>query len=54
MFKDWEEFENFAEEVVSARDTESLRFGLHRFGIFLEALHSEVSKRAVLHTATAN
>ncbi|MFN8009245.1 MAG: hypothetical protein U0V70_19895 [Terriglobia bacterium] len=54
MFKDWEEFENFAEEVVSARDADSLRFGLHRFGIFLEALHSEVSKRAVLHTAIAS
>jgi hypothetical protein len=54
MFKDWEEFENFSEEVVSARDSESLRFGLHRFSIFLEALHSEVSKRSVLHTAIAN
>jgi hypothetical protein len=51
MFKDWEEYENFVEEVSAAKSTENLRSTLHRFRIFLEALCGEVGKRAVLQTA---
>jgi hypothetical protein len=51
MYKDWEEYENFIEEITSSKTTESLRFALHRFRIFLGALSGEVSKRSVLRPA---
>ena len=54
MFKDWEEFENFMEEITASKTHESLKFALHRFQIFLEALAAEVNKRAVLQPAIAN
>jgi hypothetical protein len=53
MFKDWEEFEKFMEEIETSKTRDALRFTLHRFRIFMEALLGEVSKRAVLHTAAA-
>ncbi len=53
MFKDWEEYENFVEEVSSAKTIEGLRFALHRFRIYLGALMGEVNKRAVLQVAAA-
>src|SRR5262249_19277449 len=51
MYKDWEEYENFIEEITSSKSTESLRFALHRFRIFLGALSGEVGKRSVLRPA---
>ena len=54
MFKDWEEFEKFMEEIETSKTRDALRFTLHRFRIFMEALLGEVSKRAVLHTAVAS
>lgn len=53
MFKDWEDYENFMDEIANSKSREALRFALHRFRIFMEALHGEVSKRAVLHAAVA-
>jgi hypothetical protein len=54
MYKDWEEYERFVEEVESSKTRENLRFALHRFRIFMEALKGEVSKRAVLQQAMAS
>jgi hypothetical protein len=54
MFKDWEEYENFTEEVTASKTRESLKFSLHRFQIFLEALAGEVNKRAVLQPIITN
>jgi hypothetical protein len=51
MFKDWEEYENFVEELSGAKTVEGLRFALHRFRIYLEALSGEVRKRSVLQAA---
>jgi hypothetical protein len=51
MYKDWEEYENFVEEITSSKTSESLRFALHRFRIFLGALSGEVGKRSVLRPA---
>jgi len=51
MYKDWEEYENFVEEIISSKTSESLRFALHRFRIFLGALSGEVGKRSVLRPA---
>jgi len=54
MFKDWEEFERFMEEVEASKTRETLRFALHKFRIFMEALLGEVSKRSVLQHALAS
>jgi hypothetical protein len=51
MYKDWEEYENFIEEITSSKTSESLRFALHRFRIFLGTLSGEVGKRSVLRPA---
>ncbi|HVN81319.1 MAG TPA: hypothetical protein VMW38_20180 [Terriglobia bacterium] len=51
MYKDWEEYENFVEEVTGSKSVEGLKFALHRFRIYLEALTGEVRKRSVLQTA---
>jgi ribosomal protein S15P/S13E len=51
MYKDWEEYENFIEEITSSKTSESLRFALHRFRIFLGTLSGEVGKRSVLKPA---
>ncbi len=51
MYKDWEEYENFIEEITSSKTTESLRFALHRFRVFLGTLSGEVGKRSVLRPA---
>lgn len=53
MFKDWEEFEKFMEEIEASKTRETLRFALHRFRIFMEALLGEVGKRSVLQPALA-
>ncbi len=54
MFKDWEEFEKFMEEIEVSKTREALRFALHRFRIFMEALLGEVAKRSVLQPALAS
>lgn len=48
MYKDWEPFERFIEEVESARAPGELSQALHRFEAFLETLFGQVNMRAVL------
>jgi hypothetical protein len=48
MYKDWEPFERFVEEVESARPPGDLSQALHRFEAFLETLFGQVNMRAVL------
>jgi len=48
MYKDWEPFEHFVEEVESARAPGELSQALHRFEAFLETLFGQVNMRAVL------
>ena len=48
MFKDWESFERFMEEVDAARGSDEFAAVLHRFTAYLEALSSQVNMRAVL------
>lgn len=54
MFKDWEEYEKSMEEIETSKTREALRFALHKFRIFMEALLGEVGKRAVLQPALAS
>jgi hypothetical protein len=48
MYKDWEPFERFVEDVETARNTGDLSQTLHRFEAFLETLFGQVNMRAVL------
>jgi hypothetical protein len=48
MFKDWETFERFVEEIVRTRNESDLTPVLHRFGAYLETLFGQVNIRAVL------
>ena len=48
MFKDWEACERFMEEIGATRHAGELAPVLHSFGAYLEALHNQVSMRAVL------
>ena len=48
MFKDWETFERFVEEIVRTRSDADLTPVLHRFGAYLETLFGQVNIRAVL------
>lgn len=48
MFKDWEAFERFVQELKDAPDPIECRNVLHRFGTFLEALFSQINMRAAL------
>ena len=48
MFKDWETFERFVEEIVRTRKASDLTPVLHRFGAYLETLFGQVNIRAVL------
>ncbi len=48
MYRDWDDFERFMEEVIITSGSSSLMDVLHRFEIYLEALLGEVNKRAVL------
>lgn len=50
MYKDWEEFENFVDEIEKTYDDErNLAPVLHRFALYLETLLKHVSMRAVLN-----
>lgn len=48
MFKDWETFERFVEEIVRTRNKSDLTPVLHRFGAYLETLFGQINIRAVL------
>lgn len=48
MYKDWESFERFVDEVNAAKEASELQPALHRFHAFLETLFSQVNMRAVL------
>ena len=48
MYKDWETFERFVEEVVRTRYRKDLVPLLHRFGAYLETLFGQVNMRGVV------
>jgi hypothetical protein len=48
MYKDWDSFERFVEDVESALSESELQTVLHRFEAFLETLFGQVNIRAVL------
>jgi hypothetical protein len=48
MYKDWDSYEQFLEEIIVARTIEEVREALHRFSIFLETLLGQINMRAVL------
>ncbi len=48
MFKDWEAFERFMQELKDVTDPIERRSALHRFGTFLEALFGQINMRAGL------
>ncbi|MGB8510250.1 MAG: hypothetical protein WCD76_17870 [Pyrinomonadaceae bacterium] len=48
MYKDWESYERFIEEIEAARGATELTHVLHRFNAYLDTLFGQVSMRAVL------
>ncbi len=48
MYKDWESYERFVEEVAAAHGAVELGPVLHRFGAYLETLFGQINMRAVL------
>jgi hypothetical protein len=48
MYKDWEAFDRFVQEIKDASDPDQRRGVLHRFGAFLETLFSQIDLRSVL------
>ncbi|MCA1591547.1 MAG: hypothetical protein LC754_02640 [Acidobacteria bacterium] len=48
MYKDWESYERFIEEIEAARGATELTRVLHRFNAYLDTLFGQVSMRAVL------
>lgn len=48
MYKDWEAYERFAEEVTAAKGAGEQKAVLHRFSAYLETLFGQVNMRAVL------
>ncbi len=54
MYKDWESFERFAEEVENARGATDLAHVTHRFNAYLETLFGQVEMRAVLSSHPFN
>jgi hypothetical protein len=49
MYKDWDEFEDIAREVMSSYGSARQGFILHCFVAYLEALISQVQMRSVLN-----
>jgi hypothetical protein len=49
MYKDWEEFEDIAREIVSSYGSARHGFILHCFATYLDALINQVQMRAVLN-----
>ena len=48
MYKDWETFERFADELAAARGGAETGHTLHRFHAYLETLFGQINMRAVL------
>lgn len=48
MYKDWETFERFVEEILRTSNKKDLTPILHRFGAYLETLFGQVKMRSVL------
>jgi hypothetical protein len=48
MFRDWKNFDRFAQEFKKERSLRTHQLGAHRFEMFLRTLVREVSKRQVL------
>ncbi len=48
MYKDWESYERFADEVENARGATELAHVTHRFNAYLETLFGQIGMRAVL------
>ena len=48
MYKDWETFERFVEEIIRTTNKNDLTPILHRFGAYLETLFGQVKMRSVL------
>lgn len=48
MYKDWDSYEQFLEEIIVARTLGEVIDGLHRFAVFLETLLGQVNMRGVL------
>lgn len=48
MYRDWDDYEKFMEEIIIASGRSEMSDVLHRFQVFLETLLGEVNKRAVL------
>jgi predicted DNA-binding transcriptional regulator len=48
MYKDWDSYEAFLEEIIVARTLEEVGAVLHRFSVFLETLLGQVNMRMVL------
>ena len=48
MYKDWETFERFVEEILKTQSKKDLTPILHRFGAYLETLFGQVNMRGVL------
>ncbi len=48
MYKDWETFERFVEEIMRTSNRTDLTPILHRFGAYLETLFGQVKMRSVL------
>jgi len=48
MYKDWDSYETFLEEVIVARTIEEINGVMHKFSVFLETLLGQVNMRAVL------
>ncbi len=48
MYKDWETFERFVEEIIRTSNKKDLTPILHRFGAYLETLFGQVKMRSVL------
>jgi hypothetical protein len=48
MYKDWEAYERFVEELATARGETEIKPQLHRLGCYLETLFGQIRMRAVL------
>jgi hypothetical protein len=48
MYKDWDSYEQFLEELIVARSLEDVHQILHRFSVYLETLLGHVNMRTVL------
>lgn len=48
MYKDWETFERFVEEVIRTSNKQDLVPILHRFGAYIETLFGQVNMRSVV------